>query len=93
MTRPFLIVVPLSTLHNWVREFKIWCPEARVVVYSTSKASNTNCESGRSICRQHEFFYSIDASKNPTLAAVKIPKFNVILTPYHYLVSDFLHFA
>lgn len=30
---PYLIVVPLSTLSNWVNEFHKWCPSARVVVY------------------------------------------------------------
>jgi len=28
---PFLIVVPLSTLGNWEREFKYWAPEFYVV--------------------------------------------------------------
>lgn len=30
---PFLIVVPLSTLTSWQREFEIWAPEINVVVY------------------------------------------------------------
>lgn len=30
---PFLIVVPLSTLTSWQREFEIWAPEVNVVVY------------------------------------------------------------
>ena len=29
ITRPFLIAVPLSTLENWRREFKRWCPTLR----------------------------------------------------------------
>ena len=33
ITRPFLIAVPLSTIENWRRELKLWCPEAKVVVY------------------------------------------------------------
>ena len=33
ITRPFLISVPLSTIENWRREFKLWCPEAHVVTY------------------------------------------------------------
>lgn len=51
VTRPFLIAVPLSTLQNWVREFKTWCPEARVVVYTSNKQNSGNYESGRSMCR------------------------------------------
>ena len=30
---PYLIVVPLSTMSNWVNEFHKWCPSARLVVY------------------------------------------------------------
>jgi SNF2 family DNA or RNA helicase len=37
VTRPFLVVVPLSTLENWRREFQQWCPEARLLVLSGSK--------------------------------------------------------
>ena len=33
ITRPFLIVVPLSTIENWQREFQQWCPEARIVSF------------------------------------------------------------
>lgn len=37
VTRPFLIVVPLSTLENWRREFELWCPEAQILVLSGNK--------------------------------------------------------
>ncbi|KAG1686000.1 hypothetical protein DVH05_007301 [Phytophthora capsici] len=30
---PFLVVVPLSTLSNWVNEFKKWAPDLVIVVY------------------------------------------------------------
>ena len=30
---PFLIVVPLSTVVAWQREFERWCPEMNVVIY------------------------------------------------------------
>uniref|UniRef100_A0A3Q3VW95 DNA helicase n=1 Tax=Mola mola TaxID=94237 RepID=A0A3Q3VW95_MOLML len=30
---PHLITVPASTLDNWVRELKLWCPSLKVVVY------------------------------------------------------------
>ncbi|CAL9708181.1 unnamed protein product [Knipowitschia caucasica] len=33
MTGPHLIVVPSSTLDNWDRELKMWCPKLNVVVY------------------------------------------------------------
>lgn len=30
---PHLITVPASTLDNWVREMKLWCPNLKVLVY------------------------------------------------------------
>ncbi len=30
---PFLIVVPLSTIVTWQREFETWAPDVNVVVY------------------------------------------------------------
>ena len=34
---PFLVVGPLSTLHNWHREFKKWTPTLEAVIYHGSK--------------------------------------------------------
>ncbi|XP_029916494.1 SWI/SNF-related matrix-associated actin-dependent regulator of chromatin subfamily A containing DEAD/H box 1A isoform X3 [Myripristis murdjan] len=33
ITGPHLITVPSSTLDNWVRELKLWCPSLAVLVY------------------------------------------------------------
>jgi len=30
---PYLVIVPLSTLSNWVNEFQKWCPSAHLVCY------------------------------------------------------------
>ena len=30
---PFLIVIPLSTIQGWQREFQKWSPEINVVIY------------------------------------------------------------
>jgi hypothetical protein len=30
---PYLVIVPLSTLSNWVNEFQKWCPSAHVICY------------------------------------------------------------
>lgn len=35
---PFLIAAPLSTVSNWVDEFKRWCPKIKTVLYHGSKA-------------------------------------------------------
>ena len=35
---PFLVVAPLSTIHNWRSEVKKWCPSMDAIVYHGSKA-------------------------------------------------------
>ncbi|KAG0331006.1 hypothetical protein BG000_011296 [Podila horticola] len=47
---PCLIVVPNSTLTNWVREFAKWAPDLRVVPYYGGQAS-------RSVVRDFELFH------------------------------------
>lgn len=37
ITGPHLIVVPLSTLPNWCREFANWCPSIRILKFHGSK--------------------------------------------------------
>ncbi|XP_063169995.1 chromodomain-helicase-DNA-binding protein 2 isoform X1 [Candoia aspera] len=48
---PFLIVVPLSTLTSWQREFEIWAPEINVVVYIGDQMS-------RNAIREYEWVHS-----------------------------------
>ncbi|XP_059478871.1 chromodomain-helicase-DNA-binding protein 1 isoform X2 [Neocloeon triangulifer] len=47
---PFLLVVPLSTMTSWQREFVLWAPEMNVVTYLGDVGS-------REIIRQHEWIY------------------------------------
>jgi len=47
---PCLIVVPNSTLTNWVREFAKWSPDLRVVAYYGPQSS-------RSVVRDNELFH------------------------------------
>ncbi|KAF9995153.1 hypothetical protein BGZ79_011172 [Entomortierella chlamydospora] len=47
---PCLIVVPNSTLTNWVREFAKWAPDLRVVAYYGPQTS-------RSVVRDYELFH------------------------------------
>ena len=36
---PFLVVVPLSTLANWAKEFRKWLPDMNIIVYVGTRAS------------------------------------------------------
>jgi hypothetical protein len=47
--RPFMVIVPLSTISNWMREFKRWAPGLRVVPY-------TGCGQSRKIISKYELF-------------------------------------
>lgn len=42
---PFLIIVPLSTLSNWVLEFEKWAPSVGVVSYKGSPAARRSIQS------------------------------------------------
>jgi hypothetical protein len=71
--RPFLVVVPLSTINNWQRELGMWCPFLNTVVYhDTSKT-------GKALIYDWEF--------DPEGAGV--PMFDVLVTTYETLVADF----
>jgi ATP-dependent DNA helicase len=39
---PFMVVGPLSTLHNWANEFKKWTPELEAVIYHGSKETRAS---------------------------------------------------
>jgi len=46
---PFLVIVPLSTLGNWEREFETWT-DLNVIVYHGSSAS-------KNMVQDYEMFY------------------------------------
>ncbi|KAL5831735.1 hypothetical protein ACOSQ4_017089 [Xanthoceras sorbifolium] len=70
---PFLVVVPLSTLSNWAKEFRKWLPDMNVIVYVGTRAS-------REVCQQYEFY-------NDKKVGRPI-KFNTLLTTYEVVLKD-----
>ncbi|KAK3920680.1 Chromodomain-helicase-DNA-binding protein 1 [Frankliniella fusca] len=48
---PFLLVVPLSTMTSWQREFALWAPQMNVVTYLGDVGS-------RNIIRDYEWFHA-----------------------------------
>ncbi|OZC07125.1 protein, SNF2 family [Onchocerca flexuosa] len=74
---PFLIVVPLSTIHNWQREFETWT-DMNTIVYHGSASS-------RQIIQQTEFYYRPEELKGGKRNVVK---FDALITTFEMVVSD-----
>ncbi|CAN1292315.1 Protein CHROMATIN REMODELING 5 [Linum perenne] len=70
---PFLVVVPLSTLSNWAKEFRKWIPDMNIIVYVGTRAS-------REVCQQYEFYNEKKVGR-PV-------KFNALLTTYEVVLKD-----
>jgi chromodomain-helicase-DNA-binding protein 4 len=73
-TWPALIVVPNSTIMNWVRELARWAPGLRVVPYYGEKKA-------RDVVKQFELRHD-KVAKGTTGA-----KFHVLVTTYDTLVN------
>ncbi|KAG2075089.1 hypothetical protein BDR04DRAFT_1133497 [Suillus decipiens] len=71
---PALVVVPNSTITNWVREFTRWAPKLRVVpFYGEAKA--------REVIIEYELFHPSNRKGGPE------PKYHVLVTTYETLTN------
>lgn len=63
-TRPHLVIVPLSTMRNWEREFALWAPQLNVVALS----GNADARKVRAwgACRGHRL-HRLQALASPFL--------------------------
>lgn len=43
---PHLVIVPLTTIDNWLNEFKKWCPTLKVVVYGGNPTERKKIQQG-----------------------------------------------
>lgn len=78
---PCLVLVPLSTMPNWLSEFSLWAPGLNVVEYHGSAKART-------IIRQHEWHASDPIDGNRKTVS---HKFNVLLTTYEMVLADYSH--
>lgn len=73
---PVLVVVPNSTITNWVREFERWAPELRVVpFYGESKA--------REVIKRFELTHAHYDKRHTTGA-----KYHVLVTTYETVTNQ-----
>ncbi|KAL0709458.1 hypothetical protein Bca4012_016436 [Brassica carinata] len=81
VARPCLVLVPLSTMPNWLSEFSLWAPLLNVVEYHGGAKA-------RAIIREYEWH-----GKGSTGATKKMTpyKFNVLLTTYEMVLADSSH--
>ncbi|KAL5731346.1 DNA helicase [Ranunculus cassubicifolius] len=79
-TLPCLVLVPLSTMPNWLSEFSLWAPHLNVVEYHGSAKS-------RSMIRLYEWHASYPDSRKRTESY----RFNVLLTTYEMILADSSH--
>lgn len=96
---PFLLVVPLSTLTSWQREFDTWAPDMNVVVYLGDVMSRKIVGRIRillSSCWLYKYLHTL----NWCFCVVQIRdyewvnhqtkriRFNALLTTYEILLKD-----
>ncbi|KAL9259041.1 CHROMATIN REMODELING 4-like protein [Drosera capensis] len=78
---PCLVLVPLSTMPNWMAEFASWAPYLNVVEYHGSVKA-------RNLIRQYEWHASQPDGSNKKTDAYK---FHVLLTTYEMVLADSAH--
>jgi SNF2 family DNA or RNA helicase len=72
---PVLVVGPLSTLGNWLKEAAFWCPHLYTVVYTGDSAA-------RSLIREHEL------GTGDMNGGKRRARFDILLTSYDLVTMD-----
>ncbi|KAK9074947.1 hypothetical protein SSX86_003266 [Deinandra increscens subsp. villosa] len=79
---PSLVLVPLSTMPNWMAEFSLWAPNLNVVEYH-------GCSRARALMREYEWHATDPLTSKKTSSY----KFNVLLTTYEMILADSAHLS
>lgn len=79
---PCLVLVPLSTMPNWMAEFSLWAPNINVVEYH-------GCAKARALMREYEWHANDPVTSKKTSSY----KFNVLLTTYEMVLADSTHLS
>lgn len=80
---PFLVVVPLSTVPNWIRELRKWLPSANSVVYVGDTKS-------RHVIRQFEWGGAAGGGRGggAGFSPPRTTAFDVLVTTYELVLKD-----
>ncbi|CAL8472046.1 g11588 [Coccomyxa elongata] len=70
---PYLVVVPLSTVPNWIKEFRKWLPQVNALVYVGDSKS-------REVIRAFEFYTGKRSGR--------MYKFDVLITTFELVLKD-----
>ncbi|KAL0793484.1 hypothetical protein Bca101_064861 [Brassica carinata] len=81
VARPCLVLVPLSTMPNWLSEFSLWAPLLNVVEYHGGAKA-------RAIIREYEWHAKCSTGTTKKMTPYK---FNVLLTTYEMVLADSSH--
>ncbi|XP_068177822.1 transcription activator BRG1 isoform X9 [Antennarius striatus] len=100
---PYLIIVPLSTLSNWVYEFDKWAPTVVKVSYKVTfyRHANQNRHflflNNKNVTINVRLIFSLfamfacqgsPAARRAFVPQLRSGKFNVLLTTYEYIIKD-----
>jgi ATP-dependent DNA helicase len=72
---PHIVIAPLSTLSNWIAEFKKWAPSIPVLMYHGTPKERENLRKAR-------LFPNLDRMGKPT------ERFPVVCTSYEMVIKD-----
>ena len=75
--------MPLSTLEQWVKEFKRWAPQLYVIGYIGDAES-------RKVIRQFDFYWEPGQKGGQKKKRQKRYRFNILLTTYELVLKDAL---
>lgn len=103
---PFLVVCPLSVLHNWVTEFEKFAPSIPVVMYHGTqdyraelRATRLQAPSNSGVGNVRENVYT-KGKKRSALQTYKFPRgsnttetFPIIVTTYEICMNDQKHLS
>ena len=73
---PFLVIVPLSTIGNWQREFELWS-DMNVVIYHGAMSS-------RNMIQQFDMYYKDERGR----LLPGLYKFHVLVTTFETIIAD-----